>query len=234
MDAEALRPELRAAYPGIDGLRLASLLVGRWPSGLPIVESPERDDPAKTALPFALEHFSYRDPVAMRVTSPASGEEILLPAGADDPAGRVCPFAAHVRKVNPRNDPPELGSHEATLQRRILRRGITYGSPSRDVREDDGVDRGLVFVSYQTSIEHQFEFLSRNWMNSSVNPNGGGHDLIVGQSSTPTRRRRATLSPSFGRNALVNAADEWVIPTGGGYFFSPSISALKHELATPA
>jgi hypothetical protein len=31
---------------------------------------------------------------------------------------------------------------------------------------------------------------------------------------------------------MLTAPDDWVIPTGGGYFFAPSICALRKVLAS--
>jgi deferrochelatase/peroxidase EfeB len=59
-----------------------------------------------------------------------------------------------------------------------------------------------------------------------------GHDLIAGQSNaggSRARYLRLQLADENGkaRDVLVHATDEWVIATGGGYFFSPSISTLN-------
>ena len=32
-----------------------------------------------------------------------------------------------------------------------------------------------------------------------------------------------------GADALLDR--RWIVPTGGGYYFAPSVSALKHELS---
>ena len=43
-------------------------------------------------------------------------------------------------------------------------------------------ERGLMFICYGATIEDQFEFLTRRWVNSTMQPNFGGHDPIIGQS----------------------------------------------------
>ena len=123
------------------------------------------------------------------------------------------------------------------MDRRILRRGLPFGKMlSKDPETDD---RGLLFVSYQASIERQFEFLNNRWMGSPVNPRSpGGHDLLVGQNGQPgeNRIRRCMLfgAPHIGGEVVptaeIVAEHDFVIPTGGGYFFSPSISALRETL----
>jgi deferrochelatase/peroxidase EfeB len=103
-------------------------------------------------------------------------------------------------------------------------------------------DRGLLFLSYQASIENQFEFLSKNWMNRSDKPTNApspnnydsGYDMLIGQNGSGGRKRFGTFQINRNSNVIegqvktdgLNILD-WVIPTGGGYFFSPSIKSLK-------
>jgi hypothetical protein len=47
------------------------------------------------------------------------------------------------------------------------------------------------------------------------------------------RVRQCSLSGAPGDIAEVKTAAEWVKPTGGGYFFSPSLSALR-DVISPA
>ncbi len=79
-------------------------------------------------------------------------------------------------------------------------------------------------MCWQTSIEDQFELLNSKWMNRPRAPEGGaGHDLLVGQAPV----RRCPLPGADGRTEPVQTEDAWVVPTGGGYFFGPSLSALS-------
>jgi deferrochelatase/peroxidase EfeB len=176
---------------------------------------------------------------------PSGTPELFLPSHAD-PGGKVLPLSGHVRKAYPRDDvndphkPNDLPNESATQTHRIVRRGIPFGpvsasTPSAPVRDE--VVRGLHFFAHQTSIERQFEFITKNWVNNAnFRQAGAGHDPIIGQNDDKNGNRQRTFTIAFqdaGDNRQqksVTTTTEWVIPTGGEYFFSPSIDALRNEL----
>ena len=200
---------------------LASKMVGRWPSGAPLVKAPTADDPAllddNDFMYFALE----------------------------DPDGLKCPIGSHLRRTNPRDSldpcPGSLRSIEVGKRHRIIRRGRVYGppaAPSMDPAEiigtpDDGVDRRLHFICFNTLPARQFEFIQHSWMNSTkfdggyadddpiVGDRGNGHAAPGGTLTVQQEpvRRRVTGLPRF------------VTTLGGAYFFIPGISAVRY-LAT--
>jgi len=102
------------------------------------------------------------------------------------------------------------------------------------IADPDATDRGLLFLSYQASIGEQFEFLLQKWANDQANPNEGlapdpgyGIDPIIGQlASSP--KRYVIVGKTHQRVTLP--ALPWVLPTGGGYFFTPSRTALLEVL----
>jgi Dyp-type peroxidase family len=168
---------------------------------------------------------------------PESADSDLFPISEGDPLGQICPFASHIRKVYPRDDPSKTlpSANEASTQtHRLLRRGIPFGEPFRHDLGEDSEERGLHFLAYQTSIVGQFEFVIQLWANHpDFKDPGAGYDMIIGQNNTPgaERERRFTISflrDGVAQRAVITTHAEWVIPTGGGYFFAPSIVALEH------
>jgi Dyp-type peroxidase family len=198
------------ASPGAQDL-FGSKLVGRYRSGAPLaLANNSPTDPGITGAlvdPDHINAFEYDN----------------------DPDGTDVPRAAHIRKVYPRKQEPP--SEEEAEKHRILRRGIPFGKPfHRGARPDLQEryspsprfphDRGLLFLSYQASIERQFEFIQSAWVNSADFPESGdGQDPIISQSE-PNRTFHIP-----GRDPIQGIA-QWVTTTGGEYFFQPSIAAL--------
>jgi Dyp-type peroxidase family len=230
IDTAARDPSL-SVIPGMSPELLGALCVGRWKSGAPISRAPNADLPALAGDALANNDFLFTvdtpAPVLLPGTRPPSS---AFPPARADMHGLVCPHAAHVRKMNPRDQDSDLGDQFDTLTRRILRRGISYGPPLPDPRTDDGVDRGLHFLSYQTSIESQFEMLQQNWANRRDNPTPGGHDIIIGQTADQALTIELLISGGAA-SVAVSTPTQFVRATGGGYFFAPSIETLRHVLA---
>jgi deferrochelatase/peroxidase EfeB len=159
------------------------------------------------------------------------------PQAGADLLGAVCPHFAHVRKANPRDSATDLGKIADSLTRMIMRRGIPFGPPVAGVRPVPTSlwkkRRGLMFICYQGSIEDQFEFLTRRWANSTVQPNVGGHDPVIGQEGSQGIRDRFIVVPTSPKPTTVEIKHEWVTPTGGGYFFAPPIDAIASVLGLP-
>ena len=203
---------LAETYPksAPDKDRLAALLIGRWKTGTPLVRSPDKDIGITGG---GLNYFSYD-----RKQEPALPGDTA--AEAADPDGVLCPVGAHIRKVNPRDQTTDLGISEHTPA--ILRRGITYTATDSD--------KGLLFVAYQSSIVEQFELLMQRWMNKQRVPRPhAGCDPILSQSPG-----RVFYLPIDGKVEKIAISKTFVEPTGGEYFFAPSIGFFKNILGGSA
>ncbi|MGH1549689.1 Dyp-type peroxidase [Leifsonia poae] len=181
---------------------LGAKMVGRWQSGAPLAVAPDHDDPSLGADPHRNNHFQY----------------------GDDPRGFKCPVGAHARRANPRDALDGDGSVDARLHR-MIRRGTSYGPELPEgVLEDDGEDRGIIFVFAGAHLKRQFEFVKTQWLNDGIFIGAPDEaDPLVGSARGPSDftipqrpiRRRLTEVPPF------------VVTRGGEYCFAPSLSALR-------
>ena len=143
---------------------------------------------------------------------------------ATTPRGFKCPVGAHARRANPRDAFDGDGSVDVRLHR-MIRRGTSYGPMLPEgVLEDDGVDRGIMFVFAGAHLKRQFEFVKTQWLNDGifigtplerdplVGPNDGSGVFTVPE--RPIRRRLNELPP-------------FVITRGGEYCFVPGLRAMR-------
>jgi hypothetical protein len=139
-----------------------------------------------------------------------------------DPDGAACPRGAHIRRANPR-DGLRAGSR-LTARQRLLRRGMPYGPPLPEDAEDDHEDRGLVFVSFQASIERQFEIVQARWLND-------GDAFGLGRTPDPVAgavgEGGARLAFGGCPPRYATALRSFVTPRGGEYLFVPGIAGLR-------
>jgi Dyp-type peroxidase family len=205
-------------YVADTAVKVASKMVGRWPSGTSLVCSPEKDDPSMCEKN---DFFYYKQ----------------------DPLGLGCPYGAHVRRNHPRdcleNIPKE--SSFITKKHRLLRRGRSYGPPvAQSMKPEDIINtpdtaadgaRGLNFICFNADLGRQFEFVQNIWIN---NPKfqtlSDEVDPLIGN---PWGRGKEDKMNSFSiqeepyRKRLLDIP-MFIHTLGGAYFFMPSISAVKY------
>lgn len=143
-----------------------------------------------------------------------------------DPRGSACPFHAHIRRANPRDQAPD--SALTGRMPRILRRGMSYGPPPDRLNPNDKEDRGLVFMAYNAHLAEQFEVVQR-WM-AGANASGGysaQSDPLLGVVD-PSQGRRLYPFEHAGKPYEIDLGSQpFVTLQWGAYFFVPSIPALK-------
>ncbi|MEW4448960.1 cytochrome P450 [Qipengyuania sp. JC766] len=144
-------------------------------------------------------------------------DDYALPFGRDDPRGLRCPFGSHVRRANPRDSllPGDKQETAIANRHRLMRRGRNY------VR---GEEKGLFFVALCADLERQFEFVQRNWLNSSsFHTLSGENDPLLGRKSEGCGKFTV---PTSGGSIVLEGLSSFVSTRAGGYFFVPSRSAL--------
>jgi len=173
-------------------------MVGRWPSGAPLVKAPDQDIPALADD----NDFAYHD----------------------DPLGLACPIGAHIRRANPRDSLASgpAASLDTSDLHRLLRRGRSYG-PAGD---GGGNGTGLYFICLAGNLARQFEFVQHTWLNSptfnglydDADPLISSHHPAGATFTVPARpvRHRYRDLPQFVRTR------------GGAYFFLPGVSAVRY------
>src|SRR5204863_6474718 len=146
---------------------------------------------------------------------------------ADDPDGRSCPIGSHVRRANPRLSLPFDG--KLVNRHRLVRRGIPYGPPLPEGAEDDGEDRGVIFMCLQASISRQFEFVQSQWLNGgNAFRLGDDQDVLLGPQDGPAPRKMTVPGdPPYFLGPLARV----VTVRGGEYFFVPGVNGLNYLAA---
>jgi Dyp-type peroxidase family len=216
------------AFAGIAPEKVGALLMGRWTSGAPLLRAPDRDDAALGRDACANNNFGFVAATPYSHGGEGQCDDTAYMASQGDPLALLCPLASHVRKANPRDDlaPFKGGNFN---RNRILRRGVPYGNAAAQ-------DHGLLFLCYQASIERQFEFIMRNWINDpDFRQPGEGYDPIISQAAGRRTMGLQVREPG-GQVATVtlDVPVTWAVPTGGAYFFAPSVTALKALAGTSA
>lgn len=197
-----LTPSQKAA--GISKAEYAgALAVGRYRNGTPLAIS---DSASNSAMDLS-NNFNYDD---------------------EDPGGNKCPFHAHIRKTNPR-DESRIIDKIIIPDRFITRRGIPYHVKETPNNKDE---KGLLFMCFQSSLRKQFNFIQGTWSNAKRFPlfrGKPGLDPITGQEEDGIVSKGDQSWPKS-----YNAKEEvdfdfglFVNMRGGEYFFSPSITFLK-------
>lgn len=200
---------------------LLAKIAGRWPDGMPLALYPDYACWSQAAT---------LDPRSVEVRRLLSDYTYF-----DDPQGIKCPIASHTRRANPRdgNGPlPSDGTKPGpsgtvlTDRRRILRRGLPYGTPDPAVKKEG--ETGIVMLIMCANLGRQFEFMQQQWVNYGADAQSGNDtDPLIGLHGSkckfvipadPLNDRAPFITPPL---------PQFVETRGGAYFFCPSMSALQ-------
>ncbi len=180
---------------------LAAKLMGRWRDGTPLVLSPDRPDPTMATR----NDFGYRD---------------------QDPNGYRCPFSAHIRVVNPRDqelDPVVEGVPG------VIRRGMPYGPPLPSA-QDDGVDRGIIGLFLCSDLRRQVytltDWIKQNDFSPVYDVNRRVQDALLGNRAVPGTEATFIL-PSVSGPASERGLPDFVRTKGTAFLLYPSKAALQ-------
>lgn len=206
---------------------VAAKMCGRWFDGTPLVVSPHKPNPNLKDFDFT--NFNY-----IEATPNQKGD------GDNDDLGRLCPYAAHIRRTNPRDDTKVVGNKDDEGKpnyakgRRIMRRAGPYG-PDYVENEPEGVQRGLVGLFICANLTDQFVFIMKMWINRGGfrpgydSPNASGVDPLFG----PAKETDSTdfyflPEDETDKNYQKMTGLERFIRTDGSLFlFLPGIKALE-------
>lgn len=182
--------------------QLAAKMVGRWRSGAPLTLAPDEDDADLGADPARNNDFDF----------------------SKDPRGLMCPHAAHMRRLNPRDS--QLTILTDVNIHRIIRRSSTFG-PKWDRALTAGADqgdRGIFFIFISARAYDTIEFFQQEWINrGNFIDLGTERDPVVGLQDTP-----GTFTiPQQPVRRRVDGVGTFNQLRGGEYLFMPSLSALR-------
>ena len=123
---------------------------------------------------------------------------------------------------------PRDGRIGDTLVRthRIVRRGLPYGLWLPPGAPDDGKKRGVAFMAINASIRYQFEFLQSEWINNGEFAGLSKADVDPFAGEPRNGSRFQILLPN-GTPRNIFDLPAFVTLRGGGYYFIPSIKALR-------
>ncbi|MBD2753689.1 Dyp-type peroxidase [Spirosoma validum] len=197
---------------------VAAKLIGRWRNGSPLMLSPDAPDPATQDS----EDFGYVEP-----NDTSKYKDVVSTA--------KCPFSAHTRVANPRDE--HLTPIEGDTAPRILRRGVPYGTTLTGTT-DDGVDRGLVGLFLCGSFSRQFEKIY-GWMNSNdfasdFNAYPTPQDAVMGNRN-PTKQKNigtnfvipVPTAQEPKRTFTMTSMPLLIVTRGTAYCLLPSLPSLR-------
>jgi deferrochelatase/peroxidase EfeB len=210
---------------------VSAKLVGRWSDGVPLQAAPTYADWQAFNADLAAAQAA-KDKVKLAAIAQKYVDFTYRP----DPDGATCPVTAHMRRVNTRDmldprfaskNPKEWMGSALNNRRRILRRGLPYGTVDPTNPTDVG-EHGIVFLAVCASLFRQFEFVQQQWVQYGLDFNSGSDACpIVGNHDAESKFVIAAKPTGDGAPFICARIPQFVEPRGGEYFFVPSMTALR-------
>lgn len=193
-----------------ESIKLASKMIGRWPSGAPLVKFPDKD-------PGVLSDDNDYDYSSV------------------DPQGLKCPFGAHIRRTNPRDSFEDNGPKESlrlSRRHRIMRRGKLYGDPhagSPTNLKPNG-EVGLLFMCFNADISRQYEFVQYTWANyPKFRELYNDPDPIIGVKEEVSKDMEQNFTiQATPVSKCITGLQRFTQTKGGAYFFFPSVTSIRY------
>ena len=189
--------------------RLAAKMMGRWPGGSPLVKYPDKDP----GISSEDNDFVYTQ---------------------TDRLGLKCPFGAHTRRTNPRDNFEETGPEESlhlTKKHRIMRRVRSYGEryTGSATEHTPSAEMGVLFGCFNADISRQFEFIQYTWANyPKFKQLYADPDPFIGVRSHPEPGTLQQFTiPEETHNTYIAGLQSFVTVKGGAYFFFPSVTVVE-------
>lgn len=222
-DVEAFEAFVEASYqqiqtdyglPNADVARKAvmALVIGRWPNGAALMDHPITSDLTDQPVPpgdYELNDFQYHG----------------------DP-GANCPYTAHIRRSNPRDDLVAGGL--SIKESRIMRRAMPYQVPfEENNRHDPTTERGLLGFFLSASLQKGFELVLGDW----VDGNGAlatdpadpaiGYNIFEDQQGSPDAGYTLTYQGTVSTTGPLQIPRPFLTTRGSAYVFLPGRPGLQ-------
>jgi deferrochelatase/peroxidase EfeB len=228
-DVKAFNKFINNPPEGASPELVAAKMCGRWFDGTPLVVSPDKPNPD-------LKDFDYTNFNYINHTPNQQGK------GHNDDLGRLCPYAAHIRRTNPRDDTKVTGNKNAdgtpsyAASRRIMRRAGPYG-PDYVENEPEGIQRGLVGLFICANLSEQFVFIMDSWIRQGgfrseddSSPNDSGFDPLFGPpNKSISNYNEFDYIPGNSGDSYVKmkGLERFIRTDGSLLLFLPGIKALE-------
>src|SRR5262245_2329721 len=217
--------------------RLGAAMVGRTMKGEPLmplvdheIEGIGTKEAASNRFTYDADHDGTRCPIGAHIRR-------ANPRTSDYPAGTSGLLSRLLRLLGFGGRGFEDDLIASARFHRILRRGREYGpglSPEDALKPGPagGEDRGLRFICLNANIGRQFEFIQNAWivgtkfagLTDERDPVIGSHTPLLGGLATDN----FSIPQHGGAARRITGMPPFVTVRGGGYFFLPSLRAVRY------